>query len=146
MRTPWRRWLPGPKHGIARGAAVFGASGAGEPARLLELLGRCELLRARAGSHGIALDDEPGSLPALDGQVDAWSTDPGIGPRLGNEVGCYLGTVIVRHVPGAVGRAWPNGHPVVRLPSARDLDVIAQAERRVTSHHGTLTSIYTAAR
>lgn len=103
VRTPWRRWRPGPKHGIAHGAAVFGPSGVGEPARLLELLGGCELLRAWAGSHGIVLDDEPGSLAALDGQIDAWRTEP-------------------------------------------DLDVIAQAERRVTSRHGTLMSIYTDAR
>jgi len=142
----WRRWLPGPKHGIARSTAVFGSAGFDDPAQLLELLGRCDALRAWASNHGIVLDDGPDSLPVLDRQVDAWSAEPGIGPRLGNEVGHYLGTVIVKHIPGAVWQVWPNGHPVIRLPSARDLDVIAQVERRVTSHHGTLTSIYTDAR
>lgn len=131
---------------MARGVAVYGPAGHDEPAQLLDVLGRCEGLRAWARERDIVLDDGPESLAVLDRQIDAWSADPSIGPRLGNEVGCYLGTVIAKHVPGAVWRAWPNGHPVVRLRSGRDLDVIALAAQRVSSHQGSLPSIYTNAR
>lgn len=145
MRRSWRRWLPGPKRGIARGTAAFGPS-SDDPSQLLELLGKCEALRAHASERGIDLDDGPASLVGLDDEVDSWNADPSTGRRLSNEIGCYLGTVIVKQVPGAFWRTWPNGHPVVRLPSGRDLDVIAQAERRVSSRSGSLTSIFDGAR
>jgi hypothetical protein len=44
--------------------------------------------------------------------------------------GLYLGTVIVRHYPGARWHIWPNGHPVVRLPSGGDLDMVAAVSNR----------------
>ncbi|TWP34841.1 DUF6278 family protein [Leekyejoonella antrihumi] len=143
MPSSWRSWLPGPQHGAARGMAVFGPSGNVDSAQLFDLMGRCEALRAWARDHGVVLDDTPGSLAGLDERVDVWSAEPDIGPRLGHEVGGYLGTVIVTNVPGAAWRAWPNGHPVVRQPSGRDVDVMARAARRIASHHGTLASIYT---
>lgn len=146
VRLPWRRSLLGPKNGVARGTAVFGPAGFDEPDQLRNLLAQFAALRTWAGNHDIVLDGAPESLPALDRQLDAWSPEPDIGPRLGNEVGHYLGTVIVKHVPGSAWHVWPNGHPVVRLRSGNDLDVIAQVHRRLTSHEGTLVSIYAAAR
>lgn len=138
MWGEWRRWLPGPKHGIARGAVVWGPDGAVDPADLFELLGLCSLLRAWADGYGLDLDDGPDSLSTLDRFANIWATEPGGSSALDQSAGHYLGTVIVKHVPGAVWRAWPNGHPVVRLPSGRDLDVIAKA----TSQPGTLALIY----
>lgn len=126
--------------------AVYGPSGHAQPVQLLDLLGRCEALRAWASERNIVLDDGPDSLAVLDHQVEAWRSDPCIGPILGNELGCYLGTVIVKHVRGAAWRVWPNGHPVVRLSSGRDRDVIALAAHQVLSHQGSLSSIYTDAR
>lgn len=57
------------------------------------------------------MEDDPDGLAVLDRLLDAWSTQPGIGACLGNETGYYVGTVIVKHVPGARWRVWPNGHP-----------------------------------
>lgn len=146
VRRSWRRWLRGPKHGLARGTAVFGSGGFDEPGQLLILFAQCAALRTWAGSHDLVLDDTPESLPALDRLLDAWSAEPDISPRLGNEVGLYLGSVIVKCVHGAAWHVWPNGHPVVRLPSANDLDLTDQVHRRLTSHEGSLMSIYAAAR
>jgi Family of unknown function (DUF6278) len=83
-----------------------------------ELLAGSERPRTWAASRGIAPADDPGSLPELDHNLERWQAEPG-SHFLGNETGLYLGTVIVRHVPGARWQAWPNGHPVVRLLSAR---------------------------
>ena len=143
MQRTGLRWLPGPKHGIGRGVGVFGSSGFDEPDRLYEVLGRCPKLRTWASRHGLALNDEPDSLTALDQRLDGWGAEPEIGPTLANEVGTYVGTVIVKTRPGAAWRAWPNGHPVVRLPSGTEINVIAEVQRRIVTHSRTLTSIFT---
>ena len=108
----------------------------------MHLLSQCAELRAWATVHGVTLDDEPESLSVLDRLLDAWNAEPQIRSVLVNEVGCYVGTVIAKHVPGARWRVWPNGHPVVQLPAGGDLDVIAQADPRLNDRCGTLTSIY----
>ena len=82
---------------------------------ITELLSECELLRARVAQAGLELDDSPGSLSALDQLQPRWRDDPEELPWLGNDAGLYLGTVIVRTVPGAAWHIWPGGHPVVRL-------------------------------
>ncbi|MFD4139905.1 MULTISPECIES: DUF6278 family protein [unclassified Streptomyces] len=89
-----------------------------------ELLSECELLRVRAGQAGLELDDSPGSLGALDQLPPRWRDDPEELPWLGNDAGLYLGTVIVRTVPGAHWHVWPGGHPVVRLASGREISVV----------------------
>ena len=61
------------------------------------------------------------------------------------EAGLFLGSVIVATVPGARWRLWPNGHPVVRLASERDLDVTAMASDRVTNGAPLLADIYASA-
>lgn len=100
------------------------ASAAGESAGVAELLAECELLRVRAGQSGLELDDSPASLEALDQLPPRWRDDPEELPWLGNDAGLYLGTVIVRTIPGAVWNIWPDGHPVVRLASGREIRVV----------------------
>lgn len=125
--------------------AVFGPS-SDDPTQLLSLLGQCVELRTWASERDIVLGDDPNNLAVLDREIDACEADSRIGRRLADEVGCHLGTVIVKHVPGAVWRVWSNGHPVVGLPSGRDLDVIAVAGLRVSARRGSLMSIFTDAR
>ncbi len=50
--------------------------------------------------------------------------------------------MIIATVPGARWRVWPNGHPVVRLPSNRDLDVVALANDRVRKGAPLLADVY----
>ncbi|MDJ0340827.1 DUF6278 family protein [Streptomyces sp. H10-C2] len=113
----WRK-----RNAMARGVAVRG--GDPDPAGVAELLSECDLLRAQAGDAGVELDDSPGSLTALDQLVPQWRDDPEVLPWLGNDAGLYLGTVIVRTVPGAAWQVWPNGQPVVKLASGREIDVV----------------------
>ncbi|MFE3830790.1 DUF6278 family protein [Streptomyces sp. NPDC059092] len=113
----WRK-----RHDSADGTPL--ASAVGEPEGVAELLSECELLRARAGQNGLELDDSPASLEALDQLPPRWRDDPEELPWLGNDAGLYLGTVIVRTVPGASWRIWPGGHPVVRLASGREIQVV----------------------
>ncbi|MEU3462269.1 DUF6278 family protein [Streptomyces sp. NPDC006733] len=113
----WRK-----RHPAARGVAVYG--GEPDPAGVAELLAECDLLRAQAQDAGVELDDTPGSLTALDQLVPQWRDDPEVLPWLGNDAGLYLGTVIVRTVPGAAWQVWPNGLPVVKLDSGREIDVV----------------------
>ncbi|MET9520259.1 DUF6278 family protein [Streptomyces sp. NPDC002994] len=117
-------WLK--RRDLARGTAVFGpgAGGDSETEGLAELLAECELLRVRAGDAGLELDDSPASLEALDQLTPRWRDDPEELPWLGNDAGLYLGSVIVRTVPGAVWHLWPSGQPVVRLASGREINVV----------------------
>ncbi|MFJ9823990.1 DUF6278 family protein [Streptomyces sp. NPDC101160] len=96
-----------------------------DPAGAAELLAECELLRTRAQEAGVRLDDTPRSLAALDQLPPRWREDPEELPWFGNDAGLYLGTVVVRTVPGAGWRLRPDGQPVVRLASGREIDVVA---------------------
>jgi hypothetical protein len=108
------------------GVAVAHANdGAHDPASVGELLGECELLRVRAAQHGVVLDNSEASLTALDQLVPTWRDDPDVMTWLGNDAGLYLGTVIVRTVPAAAWQIWPDGRPVVRLASGRQIDTVA---------------------
>ncbi|MGW7197100.1 DUF6278 family protein [Streptomyces chryseus] len=107
-----------------RGTAVVAPGGDSDTEGLAELLAECELLRVRAGDAGLELDDSPASLDALDQLTPRWRDDPEELPWLGNDAGLYLGTVIVRTVPGAVWQLWPSGQPVVRLASGREINVV----------------------
>ncbi|MEV7277291.1 DUF6278 family protein [Streptomyces sp. NPDC093111] len=95
-----------------------------DPEGAAELLAECELLRARAQEAGVALDDTPRSLAALDQLPPRWRDDPEELPWLGNDAGLYLGTVIVRTVAAAGWRLRPDGQPVVLLPSGREVNVV----------------------
>ncbi|MFE4370362.1 DUF6278 family protein [Streptomyces sp. NPDC056835] len=114
----WRK-----RHGGEDGTALASVVDS-DPEGVAELLAECELLRARAGQNGLELDDSPASLEALDQLPPHWRDDPEELPWLGNDAGLYLGTVIVRTVPGAVWHIWPGGHPVVRLVSGREIQVV----------------------
>ncbi|MFP3987063.1 DUF6278 family protein [Streptomyces sp. E11-3] len=95
-----------------------------EPEAVAELLSECELLRSQAAGAGLELDDSPASLEALDQLPPRWRDDPELLPWIGNDAGLYLGTVVVRTVPGAAWHVWPGGHPVVRLASGREIHVV----------------------
>ncbi|SRR5712691_2088107 len=134
----WRQWVPGPKHGLARTVAVRGKPRPG-PQQLAGLLGRCDELRAWTRMRGWELADTPDDLRLLDQELSEVIAEGGGemgGPAriagLGPQAGLFLGTVLLVNVPGACWRLWPNGHPVIRLPSGRDLDVVALAHDRVT--------------
>ncbi|MEU6484939.1 DUF6278 family protein [Streptomyces sp. NPDC046887] len=95
-----------------------------DPDALASMLAECELLRARVQGYGVRLDDTPDSLAAIDQLPPRWREDPEELPWFGNDAGLYLGTVIVRTVPGAAWQLTPAGHPVVRLASGREVDVV----------------------
>ncbi|MCP9985813.1 MULTISPECIES: DUF6278 family protein [Streptomyces] len=114
----WRRRRAGGRNATL--VSVF----EGDPEGAAELLSECALLRSRAREAGVPLDDTPRSLEALDQLPPRWREDPEELPWLGNDAGLYLGTVIVRTVPGAVWDVLPGGRVVVRLASGREIDVV----------------------
>jgi hypothetical protein len=99
--------------------------GTRDPEGIAELLSECELLRSHASRSGVRLDDTAASLEALDQLVPGWRDDEEILLWLGNDAGLYLGTVIVRTVPGASWQVTDDGRAVVSLDSGRQIDVVA---------------------
>jgi hypothetical protein len=129
--------------------AVYGVPCRPDAEQLGELLGRCGQLRAFARAHGFELDGSPQDLGPLDQAIDQacdQATSELGGPSQTGaalaEAGLFLGSVIVATVAGAQWRLWPNGHPVVRLASGRDLDVAAMASERVSKGAPRLADIY----
>jgi hypothetical protein len=114
----WDRWRE--RHGVpsAREAPLH-------PGDLDELLSECALLREQAGAAGVLLDDTPDSLHRLDQLLPRWHEDPERESWLGNDAGLYLGTVIVRTVRGSTWQLARDGSPMVRLPSGREVEVLA---------------------
>jgi hypothetical protein len=124
---------------------VYGTAGFGNPDRLQELLSKHDEVLHWAAERNLVLSDESEGLSALDGALKEWAVDPVIGHKLGNEVGLYLGNVIVKSVEGAHWSVWPNGHPVVRLVSGRDLDVTALVDQRLEGKGMSLPDVYSKA-
>ncbi|MBC9712725.1 hypothetical protein H9Y04_09080 [Streptomyces sp. TRM66268-LWL] len=116
------RWLR--RQAAGSDEAPLAAAFEEDPEGVAELLSECALLRSQADSVGLELDDSPASLEALDQLLPRWRDDPELLPWLGNDAGLYLGTVVVRTVPGATWHVWPGGHPVVRLASGREIQVV----------------------
>ncbi|AVH55513.1 MULTISPECIES: DUF6278 family protein [Streptomyces] len=114
----WRK-----RYGPAEGMSVVGAP-VQDPEGVAELLSACELLRSRAASAALRLDDSARTLETLDQLLPRRRDDPEELTWLGNDAGLYLGTVIIRTVPGAAWQVWPNGRPVVRPASGREIDVV----------------------
>jgi hypothetical protein len=143
MRFRRQRWM-GPKHGVARGVAVFGSSDSKGADRIEGPLGDNGRLRQWSLEHGVVLTNDLASLEVLDGQIDAWNADPNhhASVDLSNEVGIYLGNVILRDVDGSRWRVWPNGHPVIALKSGNKLDVISLTNDRLNHSGRSLPSIY----
>ncbi|WFB06812.1 DUF6278 family protein [Streptomyces sp. LX-29] len=119
----WRR-----RHATDLDAGRRPAVRESDPEGMAQLLSECELLRARASTAGVELDDSVASLEALDQLLPRWRDDPEELSWLGNDAGLYLGTVIVRTVPGAVWQLTPNVGPMVRLASDREIDVVAAGQ------------------
>ncbi|MFI0537402.1 DUF6278 family protein [Streptomyces sp. RP5T] len=116
--------------------------GTRDPEGIAELLSECELLRSHASRSGVRLDDTVASLEALDQLVPGWRDDEEILLWLGNDAGLYLGTVIVRTVPGAAWDLRPDGQPVVRLESGREFDVVAAGHEWAASGVPELSQLY----
>ncbi|MFE7763381.1 DUF6278 family protein [Streptomyces sp. NPDC057438] len=133
----WRK-----RRGPAFGVAVFTGGDDDGHAGLAELLAECELLRAQAAQAGVRLDDSASSLEALDQLVPRWRDDEETAAWLGNDAGLYLGTVVVRTVPGARWEIWPNGQPVVRLVSGREIDVVEAGQEWAASGVPELSQLY----
>ncbi|MET9958731.1 DUF6278 family protein [Streptomyces sp. NPDC006326] len=114
-------WLN--RRGTERGTGLAAAL-ADDPEGITELFSECEMLRVQARAAGLELDESPRSLEALDQLMPRWRRDPELVPWLGNDAGFYLGTVIIRSRPGACWQVWPNGQPVIRLASGRELNVV----------------------
>jgi len=110
-----------------------------------DLLSECARLRERARRAGVELDDTPGSLDALDQLLLLWHAHPEVAAWLPIEAGSYLGTVIIRTVPGAGWHTAADGRPVVQLRSGAQFDVLGAASTGAPSP-STLTAIYLRAR
>lgn len=117
------RWRP--RQDADTAARVLYGAGADDPGSLGEMLSECALLREQALDAGLELDDSAASLRALDQLLPNWRDDPQAAEWLGNDAGLYLGTVIVRTVPGANWELLPNGRPMVVLADGRGVDVVA---------------------
>jgi hypothetical protein len=109
--------------------------------QLANHLSDCRELRAWARNHHVDLDDGSGSLAALDEIMNPFTAEAR--RLLEMDGGLYLGTVLVRHLPQAHWQVWPNGHPVVRLPSAQDLDVVAIVSDTARAGQPSLARHYT---
>ncbi|BBC31775.1 uncharacterized protein SGFS_030690 [Streptomyces graminofaciens] len=137
----WRK-----RHRPAFGVGVLSVGGDGDDGDghegLAELLSECELLREQARRTGVELDDSAASLEALDQLVPRWRDDEETLAWLGNDAGLYLGTVVVRTVPGARWEIWPNGQPVVRLASGREIDVVEAGHEWASSGVPELSQLY----
>ncbi|MFI8089722.1 DUF6278 family protein [Streptomyces sp. NPDC086080] len=113
-----------------------------DPEGIAGLLAECEALRAQAYRAGVRLDDSPASLEALDQLVPGWRDDEEASDWLGNDAGLYLGSVIVRTVPGAAWEIRCDGQPVVRLVSGREFDVVDAGHAWAASGVPELSQLY----
>ncbi|MFE0848268.1 DUF6278 family protein [Streptomyces rochei] len=107
-----------------------------------DLLADCDLLRSQALEEGVRLDDSAVSLEQLDQMLPRWRGDEEILDWLGNDAGLYLGTVIVRTVPGAAWSIRPDGQPVVRLATGREFDVVASGHAWAADGAPELSQLY----
>ncbi|MFE6356058.1 DUF6278 family protein [Streptomyces rochei] len=107
-----------------------------------DLLADCDLLRSQALEEGVCLDDSAVSLERLDQMLPRWRGDEEILDWLGNDAGLYLGTVIVRTVPGAAWSIRPDGQPVVRLATGREFDVVASGHAWAADGAPELSQLY----
>ncbi len=78
----------------------------------------------------------------LDRVLDEIRAAPAIEARVATDIGLYVGTVIVRTIPGASWRTQPNRHPVVAVPHGTPIDVVALADQCLRDRRLTLADIY----
>lgn len=81
-------------------------------------------------------------MEQLDQILPRWRSDEEIQTWLGNDAGLYLGTVIVRTVPGALWAIRSDGQPVVRLASGREFDVVASGHAWAADGVPELSQLY----
>ncbi|MEV1066320.1 DUF6278 family protein [Streptomyces sp. NPDC050263] len=113
-----------------------------DPEGIAELLSECELLRSHAAREGIGLDDTAASLEALDQLPPRWRDDEESLPWFGHDAGLYLGTVVVRTVPGAAWAIRSDGEAVVRLVSGREVDVVTAGREWSATGTPELSQLY----
>jgi hypothetical protein len=132
---------------MARGVAVFTSHDSRGSEVVSGPLSDSGRLRKWSLEHGVDLTDDVVSLEILDAHLDGWNADPSHYERvdLGNEVGIYLGNVILTHVANSQWKLWPNGHPVIALKSGRELDITSMTNARLNRMGSSLESIYTMA-
>ena len=112
---------------------MFGAPGfADDPEGLAVLLGRHERITEWTRAAGLDLQVSASGLQTVDAMIDEWRDDESIAPALSNEVGLFLGDVLLHEVSGSHWHVWPNGHPVIRLKKGQEIDVTAQARTRAS--------------
>lgn len=140
--------IPFLEHWRKRHAETVGPSGGTasplfeDPEGVAELLAECELLRDHAGRAGVELDDSAESLAALDQLSPQWRDDAEAAAWLGGDAGLYLGTVLVRTVPGSRWQLWAGGPPMVRLPTGLEIDVLEQGRSWAETGTPELAQIY----
>jgi hypothetical protein len=113
-----------------------------DPEGVAALLSECDLLRARAQRAGVVLGDTPVSLEALDQLLPGWLDDPDELPGLATDAGLYLGTVIVRTVPGAHWEPGADGRLVVITAGGRELDVVTTGHEWADTGTPELSQVY----
>lgn len=121
---------------------MYGSPGFDDPDRLEEQLSTHNEVLHWAVERTLDLSTQPEGLSTLDRALNDWSADPAIGPKLANQVGLYLGNAIVKNVEGSHWCVWPNGHPVVRLSSRREMDVTALVSQRLQGKGRSLPNLY----
>jgi len=86
---------------VARGVAVFGSPGL-EPdaATMRSLFGHHERLAEWLSKAGHDLTYDADCLAVVESSIDSWRDNTQISPMLANEVGTFLGTVVVRVAEG----------------------------------------------
>jgi len=138
-RLRWRRRWMGAKHGPALSVAVFRSPGG----RGIEWAGPGPSTRLDewARTSGFTASRDREGLALVDAHVAAWRADAEVEASLANEVGLYLGAVLVAQVPGARWHVWPNGHPVLRMRDGRDVDVTDVVARRLDGSISSLTAV-----
>lgn len=104
-------WMAKSRHGAA-GVGVFGSGGFEKnPEELTELLSRHERLAERLAADGVVLGYDAQGVALVEDHIDGWRGDPRFAPQLGNEIGLYLGSVIIASVQVLPGRSGPMGTP-----------------------------------
>jgi hypothetical protein len=74
--------------------------------------------------------------------VPRWRDDAETLPWLGHDAGLYLGTVVVRTVPGAAWRIRSDGEPVILLPSGREVEVVESGQEWAATGVPELSQLY----
>lgn len=127
-----RLWRRGRRRGTAQGVGVFGSPGfADDLEGLAALLGRHQRLTEWMRAAGLDLQVSASGLQTVDAMIDYWRDDRTIAPALSNDVGVFLGDVLLHEISGSRWHVWPNGHPVIRLKGGQEIDVTAQTRTRV---------------